>query len=520
MLLGVLCLYYTGTTQPFVKVIKKAGEQEIRNQGIEHYDGGYIVIENDVSINYVRKYTQNCNLLWQKRLKGGKNGDYTRNVRMTKDSGFIGVGTSYKYYNKNSNDGDCPVIVRYDKCGNVVWKKILVSDTAYLATECIELNNGDIVVLTLYPGNAANIYYTATMLFSPQGKLKTYRANNFEHLWLNLSNDSNYFYALGAAWYMSPTDSNSYYRFPAISKYRSDNLNLVYQMPTAFDTYVGAAGIVLSEKDPAHLKVVGSVAIPLYMTLFDFDVQNKKASLLKNYTPKGLILQGGDALVSPNRDYVVTTEWADTFNKQTNKTTRLLDIRIWDTLNNLQYHVRPTGYKWDLSFSIILRDKRILVSGKVWDSANQYTDSYFLRFKPDLSWDSFRTDTTHYDFACGSPPTSEDITFTAADTIHIDNDSYNPANISTTSIATMQEPILVTCWPNPAHDELFVGIAGETKDYDISLYDMEGRLLAYPIAQSYNCYLFNTSNLSTGVYIIQMLHKHNGTAARYKFVKN
>ncbi len=516
LFMGLYFASISSIAQPYIKVNKKIGNQQIFITR-EHYDGGYIVIEYDRVYFYARKYSQNGLPLWQKKMKSTI-GDYFQQLRMTRDSGFILVGTTYKYF-ISMDDNQDPMVIRYDKCGNILWKKVIISDTAYLAVEALELNNGNIAILTTYPGNSHNKYYSSVMLFSAAGKLITYRANRFEHFYLNRSIDSQYFYALGAAWFMSPIDSY-FYRFPGITKYNSTDLSIIYSMPTrGFETNVGLAGGILSEKNPTNLKIMGSVAEDsLYSCLFDFDLKNEKIKMVKDYTPTGLALQLGDIITNEKHDIIYTTAMSDS-TKPNNKIARLLDIRTWDTLNNLKNHVRPTGYNWQFASSTILKDGRVLTYGGVMDSANQYTDSYFLRFKPDLTWDSFRVDTTHYDFACGSPPTSEDILFTNADTIHIDNDSYDPANTNT-SIAPEQEPPVITCWPNPAHDELYVGIIGEAKDYAATIYDMEGRLAGQPTAQSYNCFLFNTANLSNGVFVIQLVNKKNGIIGKYKFVKN
>ena len=102
-------------------------------------DGGYIVVgwtgskDGDVSYNHgtndfwVVKLDKDGNIIWQRTL-GGSNLDLAQDVAVTPDGGCIVVGWT------RSNDGDVSGnhgmddvwVVKLDKDGNVIWKKLMV----------------------------------------------------------------------------------------------------------------------------------------------------------------------------------------------------------------------------------------------------------------------------------------------------------------------------------------------------------------------------------------------------------
>ncbi len=124
-------------------------------------DDGYIIVGYSDSSNedltglnrglhdgIIAKYDIKGNVLWKKNF-GGTTYDYFREVAASATNEYIVVGSSL------SSDGDlaglkngsyCATIVKYDKNGNILWKKVLSEESPDFFRSVISVSDGSVAV--------------------------------------------------------------------------------------------------------------------------------------------------------------------------------------------------------------------------------------------------------------------------------------------------------------------------------------------------------------------------------------
>ena len=94
------------------------------------------------------KYDKNGNLVW-KRSFGGSAYDYFYSVAVLQDDSYVAVGytSSPEIEGLTSKGGNDCIIVKYDKDGNIIWKKILGgSDYDWIHAVSSTSDNGFVVI--------------------------------------------------------------------------------------------------------------------------------------------------------------------------------------------------------------------------------------------------------------------------------------------------------------------------------------------------------------------------------------
>ncbi len=175
-------------------------------------DGGYIIIGHGLGFGsgnwevYLIKTDENGNILWTKTY-GDVNADYSSDVQLTDDGGFILTG----YYGGSTASEPGSFLIKTDAIGNIAWSKLYgftskavqkVSDGGFVITGIINGNaclvktnsTGDTIWTKTYGGSDPDDAYSVIQLnnggFAMTGSFKSYPINYYGDVYL-IKTDSN-----------------------------------------------------------------------------------------------------------------------------------------------------------------------------------------------------------------------------------------------------------------------------------------------------------------------------------------
>jgi len=154
------------TSLPNGKTIGGSGEEE-GSDIIEAIDGGYILLGSTTTNSngkydiLLKKTDENGNVEWTKNI-GGIGADGGKSIKKTNDNGYIIIGGTRSYSDKNNGD---IYLVKTDKFGNTQWYKTFGGqnyDNGYYVEQTAD--NGFVLLgYTNYVGTApCNMYLIKT----------------------------------------------------------------------------------------------------------------------------------------------------------------------------------------------------------------------------------------------------------------------------------------------------------------------------------------------------------------------
>jgi hypothetical protein len=511
-----LCLLFGGTGRVLGQsnvVTPNANSDDEQIQMLRYtYDHSFLTytyIAQSKLIPHIKKYDLSGKLLFQRDFKSWKS-EYKDiyNIVTLRDGGFLVMGHTSLY----SPDLNLPYpfLLRFNACGEIVWKKIIITDTAQYIIDAVESDNGDIIT-TLPTGitkiGAVGIIYK----FDKDGNLMQKRLDKVGAWYLKQAIDTNYFYSFNELWIEDPNDKNFYTRYPAVAKHEIRTLKTVWHYPTYFDqiqvgsfsevhelaneklicidnTYTSQGGIYLKARilDPLTGNIIKNIALTDSAT---------------KIVDEGRLIQ-----LSPNRLLVATTV--------SNGLSVFLGSAVFTIIDTNLNIIRQRTITCDgMNFHMLKADGNRIIAGISNRNTNINWDVMFVSLDTALNdWNFPATDTTLKDWKCSHAIDTSDFTLEGADTIPIMNDtdywSIDGVNI------IYQSSHIFQLYPNPSNGLIYIEHESGINIKAATFVDITGKEYPLTFTKSQNQLALNTENISAGLYILLL---HDDKSQEYSF---
>jgi len=115
-----------------IRVYNNEGQFDLMEDIVSTPDSGYLLVGQTTGCGagdydaYLIRTDKSGAMKWS-RTYGGNMQDKFERIKLTRDSGFICIGTTYS----NSYDKGAMMIVKFDKGGHVLWSRVVDAGTAY-----------------------------------------------------------------------------------------------------------------------------------------------------------------------------------------------------------------------------------------------------------------------------------------------------------------------------------------------------------------------------------------------------